>query len=176
MAKSNVCQSCGMPLKKDPQGGGTEAGGAMSEKYCSYCYQNGAFTAPNMTAVQMEAFVVAKLKEMHYPAFIAKMFARNTSKLERWLNAAAAPIASIEPVSPVAPIAPVESTNVVPPVVEPEIPAAPEVPVSTPVDTFQAVPVSSEPMPIVEEVMPVAQSTTSTLAQNPPSTASNSQI
>ena len=35
------CQSCGMPLKKDPQGGGTEANGAKCTMYCSKCYEQG---------------------------------------------------------------------------------------------------------------------------------------
>ncbi|PKP21801.1 MAG: transcriptional regulator [Bacteroidetes bacterium HGW-Bacteroidetes-20] len=39
----NICQSCGMPLVKDPQGGGTNADQSISEKYCSFCYQNGVF-------------------------------------------------------------------------------------------------------------------------------------
>jgi len=36
------CQSCGMPLT--PEQYGTEADGAPSEEYCTYCYQNGQFT------------------------------------------------------------------------------------------------------------------------------------
>ena len=38
------CHSCGMPMKQDPQGGGTNADGSKNEIYCSYCYQNGDFT------------------------------------------------------------------------------------------------------------------------------------
>ena len=38
------CQSCGMPLQNEADYG-TEAGGARSEEYCTYCYQNGGFTA-----------------------------------------------------------------------------------------------------------------------------------
>ncbi|WP_307428899.1 zinc ribbon domain-containing protein [Bacillus sp. V2I10] len=34
------CQSCGMPLYRDEHGGGTEANGTKSSKYCSHCYQN----------------------------------------------------------------------------------------------------------------------------------------
>src|SRR5947209_90843 len=61
------CQSCGMPLMMDPQGGGTEAGGAKSAEYCSHCYQNGAFTLPDLTAAQMQERVRGKLTEMHLP-------------------------------------------------------------------------------------------------------------
>lgn len=37
------CQSCGMPMRQEADFG-TEAGGARSEDYCTYCCQNGAFT------------------------------------------------------------------------------------------------------------------------------------
>ncbi len=29
------CQSCGMPISKDPEGGGSETDGSRSAKYCS---------------------------------------------------------------------------------------------------------------------------------------------
>lgn len=38
------CQSCGMPLE-DPKLYGTEKDKSKNEEYCSYCYQDGAFTA-----------------------------------------------------------------------------------------------------------------------------------
>ncbi|WP_224768159.1 zinc ribbon domain-containing protein [Metabacillus idriensis] len=37
MAAYKNCQSCGMPLSKDEHGGGTEADGSKSTKYCSRC-------------------------------------------------------------------------------------------------------------------------------------------
>lgn len=78
------CQSCGMPMKKDPQGGGTNADGTKSAMYCSYCYQNGAFVGPNMTAEEMQVFVKGKLKEMGIPGFVAGFFTRGIPKLKRW--------------------------------------------------------------------------------------------
>lgn len=39
------CQSCGMPMRAEGEHG-TEAGGALSTEYCTYCYQGGAFTQP----------------------------------------------------------------------------------------------------------------------------------
>jgi len=78
------CQSCGMPLKKDPQGGGTNFDGTKSAMYCSYCYQNGAFTAPNMTVAEMQTFVKGKLKEMGFPGFVAWFFAMGIPRLARW--------------------------------------------------------------------------------------------
>jgi len=127
MAKGMMCQSCGMPLSKDPQGGGTNADGSKSAVYCSYCYQNGAFIAPDITALQMQEFVVEKLKEMHYPGFIAKFFAKNIPNLERWKNVSVS----------AAPAAPAIET-VVPPVNTPvsgaTISSAPETPIVSPRD------------------------------------------
>ena len=78
------CQSCGMPLKKDPKGGGTEAGGKKSTIYCSRCYERGKFTKPNMTVSEMQALVKDKLKEMGFPGFLAGFFTKGIPKLERW--------------------------------------------------------------------------------------------
>ena len=78
------CQSCGMPMKKDPQGGGTNADGTKSTMYCSYCYKDGAFFQPDMTAEQMQVFCKDKLKEMGFPGFIASFLTKGIPKLERW--------------------------------------------------------------------------------------------
>ncbi len=81
------CQSCGMPLKKDPEGGGTEANGTKSMKYCSRCYQAGAFVNPGMTMVEMQVLVKNKLKEMGFPGFLAGFFVKGIPRLERWKTA-----------------------------------------------------------------------------------------
>lgn len=78
------CQSCGMPLKKDEKGGGTNADGTTSTMYCSYCYENGSFTQPDFTAKDMQKFSKDKLKEMGFPGFIAGFFTKGIPKLERW--------------------------------------------------------------------------------------------
>lgn len=78
------CQSCGMPLDKDEQGGGTEADGSKSPMYCSKCYQNGKFLGSATTAAEMQELVKGKLKEMGFPAPIAWFFTLNIPSLERW--------------------------------------------------------------------------------------------
>lgn len=79
------CQSCSMPLKKDPKGGGTEANGEISNMYCSYCYENGKFTQPDWNVNQMRAFVKNYLKtEKKLPRFLASLFTMGIPKLERW--------------------------------------------------------------------------------------------
>jgi hypothetical protein len=78
------CQSCGMPLKKDPKGGGLNSDGSKSTMYCSYCYDGGKFLQPNVTAIEMQAFVKEHLKKMGFPGFLARFFTKNIPKLERW--------------------------------------------------------------------------------------------
>lgn len=78
------CQSCGMPLKKDPKGGGTNADGSKSTMYCSYCYEHGKFTQPNMTVDEMRTFVKGKLKEFGFPGFLGGFLTMNIPGLERW--------------------------------------------------------------------------------------------
>ena len=73
-----------MPLKKDPKGGGKNADGSKNVMYCSYCYIEGKFTKPDITVIQMQEFVKAKLKEMKFPGFVAGFFAKGIPKLERW--------------------------------------------------------------------------------------------
>ncbi len=84
MQKYSRCQSCGMPLKKDPEGGGTELGGAKSVQYCSYCYENGAFKQADWTLEQMQALGKEKMQEMGFPGFIAGSLSKGIAKLERW--------------------------------------------------------------------------------------------
>lgn len=78
------CQSCGMPFNKDPEGGGSNVDGTKSTLYCSYCFQQGAFTQPDFTAAQMQAFVKQILKDKGLPGFIAGLFTMGIPKLKRW--------------------------------------------------------------------------------------------
>lgn len=78
------CQSCGMPLKRDEKGGGTNADGTKSPIYCSHCLQQGRFTMPDMTIDEMQQRVKGKLKEFGFPGFLAGFFTRGTPRLERW--------------------------------------------------------------------------------------------
>ena len=78
------CQSCGMPLKKDENGGGTNTDNSKSLKYCSICYQVGKFTRPDFTAGQMQELVKGKMKEMGIPGFMSGLFTYGIPKLERW--------------------------------------------------------------------------------------------
>jgi hypothetical protein len=46
---SIICQSCGMPLDKDPNQGGTNSDQSRSDQYCSFCFQDGKFTDEGIT-------------------------------------------------------------------------------------------------------------------------------
>jgi hypothetical protein len=78
------CQSCGMPLARDENRGGTEGNGSKSIMYCSHCYADGLFTLPNITIDEMKERVRTKLVEFGFPRFITGFFVKNISKLERW--------------------------------------------------------------------------------------------
>jgi len=80
------CQSCGMPMKKDPKGGSTNADGSKNQMYCSYCFVNGQYKSPEMTVDEMKHLVKGKLKEMGFPGFVAGFFTKGIPRLERWKN------------------------------------------------------------------------------------------
>lgn len=80
------CQSCGMPLKRDAKGGGTNADGSKSVMYCSNCYDQGKFILPEITLNEMKERVKSKLKEFGFPGFLAGIYTKNIPKLERWKN------------------------------------------------------------------------------------------
>ncbi|MBX7164978.1 MAG: zinc ribbon domain-containing protein [Pirellulales bacterium] len=84
MAASPRCQSCGMPLKVDPERGGSEHDGSRSTEYCSYCYQHGKLLQPEMTIDEMRALIIEKLGEKGYPRFIARLFTIGLHRLKRW--------------------------------------------------------------------------------------------
>jgi hypothetical protein len=88
MKPYTYCQSCGFPLKKDKKGGGTEANGSVSPRYCSMCYENGRFlTPPGIdTATKMQKFCIEEMKKDGYNGFFAWLATRGIPRLERWKN------------------------------------------------------------------------------------------
>jgi hypothetical protein len=81
---NEYCQSCGMPLtSKDVLG--TEKDGTKNKEYCLYCYENGAFTAPDITMQQMIDVCVPYMKEHGMPEDAARNLMNDTlPKLKRW--------------------------------------------------------------------------------------------
>ena len=85
---NRFCQSCGMPMKKDPEGGGTEIDGSRSLDYCSFCYRDGAFCAPEIdSAEKMQQFCIEKLKGQGVPRPVGWLLTRNIPGLKRWRSA-----------------------------------------------------------------------------------------
>jgi hypothetical protein len=75
-----------MPLKKSPNGDGSNDNGSRSHKHCSYCYQDGHFTQKDWSAEDMYTFVKSKMKEMEFTGFLASFFTKGISKLDCWKN------------------------------------------------------------------------------------------
>lgn len=78
------CQSCGMPLNRDPEGGGLEADGTRSQTYCSLCYDGGAFRHPGVTVQEFQAHCMTALTDKGMPRIMAWAFTRSIPKLARW--------------------------------------------------------------------------------------------
>lgn len=80
------CQSCGYPLKKDVKGGGSEKDGSISPKFCSMCYENGAFLTPPEvdTAAKMQKFCIEQMKKGGMNGIFAWLATRGIPRLERW--------------------------------------------------------------------------------------------
>lgn len=84
MEKTNkFCQSCGMPIDKDPKKGGSNADGTINLMYCSYCYQKGEFIFKG-TAREMQLFCREKMIEQGMSKFTAWFFSLGIPRLERW--------------------------------------------------------------------------------------------
>jgi len=74
-----------MPLKKDTQGGGTEADGSKSTMYCSSCYKDGRFVTQAKTAKEMQEFVDKIMRDEMRANVIFRWLAKNQiPKLKRW--------------------------------------------------------------------------------------------
>ena len=80
-----MCQSCGMPMRSDPQGGGFELDGSKSKMYCSFCYDNGEFRNKDIDLQGMREMSIRIINEkMNIPIFLGKFITRNMKNLERW--------------------------------------------------------------------------------------------
>jgi hypothetical protein len=83
MKPEKICQSCSMPLNRTELFG-TEKDGSMNGDYCNYCYQNGAFTVPDMSMEQMQEFVKNKMNEMKMPNNTIDIAVNSIPSLRRW--------------------------------------------------------------------------------------------
>ncbi|MFV0366064.1 MAG: zinc ribbon domain-containing protein [Mangrovibacterium sp.] len=81
--KNIRCQSCGLPLQKDPQFGGTNSNGSRSTEYCSYCYENGQFKFQG-TAIEFQDFCRKSMINGGHGKIEAWLFTRGIPHLKRW--------------------------------------------------------------------------------------------
>lgn len=80
-----ICQSCGMPLDKDPNKGGTNADKSLSLKYCSFCFQDGEFLDRNISLREKIERNVKIAVGMKMPEKEARKMAETIlPTLERW--------------------------------------------------------------------------------------------
>ena len=79
-----VCQSCAMPMNKDPQGGATLNDGTRSTDYCSLCMSDGEFHFTGSDVKAFQKMVVAKMSESGWWRPIAWLATRSIPKLNRW--------------------------------------------------------------------------------------------
>ncbi len=79
-----MCQSCGMPLKKDPQNGGTNLDGTKSTEYCSYCYKNGNFVDNETDVKKYQSKVLDIMASQGFWKPMAWLMTRGIPNLKRW--------------------------------------------------------------------------------------------
>ena len=75
-----------MPMTMDPDKGGTNTDGSKNLKYCSYCFQSGAFKDNFTSSTEMVKLVRGKLKEMGMGRVKRWFYSMNIPRLERWKN------------------------------------------------------------------------------------------
>ncbi len=82
------CQSCGIPLHKDPQGGGTEKDGTKSTMYCGYCYADGQFIGGDISLKEFSELSRKGMVDGGHNKFFVWLFSRPfmIGHLERWKN------------------------------------------------------------------------------------------
>jgi hypothetical protein len=81
-----ICQSCGMPLDKDPKKGGTNADKSLIEKYCSFCFNDGKFMDEGISLQEkIEKNIKIAEERMNISENEARQMAESIlPTLERW--------------------------------------------------------------------------------------------
>ncbi len=85
--EEKICQSCGMPLRKDVDFG-TNAGGNKSKEYCFHCFQKGKFLDEGITLkAKIDKNVGFAVRMGMQEAEARKMASSILPKLKRWRKA-----------------------------------------------------------------------------------------
>ena len=83
MENRNFCQSCSMPLDNQELLG-TEKDGSKNHEYCKYCYDQGAFTNPDMTLKEMTSLVITQMEKMNINPKTIDVAVSSLPSLNRW--------------------------------------------------------------------------------------------
>lgn len=84
MQNKTICQSCGMPLKKE-EDLGVNKDKSKNAEYCKYCYQMGSFTDEGISMNEKIKKNIDIAKKMGMDEKKAKDLAESTiPKLKRW--------------------------------------------------------------------------------------------
>jgi hypothetical protein len=85
--EKRICQSCGMPMKKDKDFG-TNKDGNQNGEYCCFCFKNGRFTDEGVTLQQkIDKLVKISVEQLGMPEDIARTMAETKlPQLKRWKN------------------------------------------------------------------------------------------
>lgn len=87
MKKENkFCQSCGIPMRKDPTHGGTNTDGSKNAVYCGYCFQNGGFTYKCNDVKAFQEHCRQMMVQDGHNKLTAWLFTRGMKRLDRWKN------------------------------------------------------------------------------------------
>lgn len=86
--KAIICQSCGMPMKKE-EDFGTNADGTKHGEYCHFCFKDGGFTDEGITMEQkIDKLVEIAVSQLQIPKEKARAMAEELiPKLARWRQA-----------------------------------------------------------------------------------------
>lgn len=73
-------------MKKDKKGGGSNADGTINKKYCSICFEEGAFLSPPDidSAEKFQKYCIKEMKKDGMNGLLAWFLTRGIPKLERW--------------------------------------------------------------------------------------------
>jgi hypothetical protein len=87
-SKELICQSCGMPMRKDADFG-TNADGTKNGEYCNFCLKDGRFTDEGITMDQkINKLVNIAVSKMNIPEPKARAEAIELiPTLKRWRQA-----------------------------------------------------------------------------------------
>lgn len=84
MEKLKICQSCGMPIKKE-EDSGTDKDRSKNKEFCKFCFQNGSFTDEGITLENKIIKNIEMAKKMGINEKQAKELAEKViPKLKRW--------------------------------------------------------------------------------------------